>query len=246
MKQARLLAVQLPAETPVDTVALSFLYRLVDADTASRCRAFRNPHDALRTLAGRALALLLVSQLTHIAPSRIRLTASAGGKPILGEPSPQGYHFNIAHSGNWAVAVLDTEPVGIDIEQIVDIELESVAAVLSPEERQTLVMANRQHGKRSATDRLFCIWTAKESFLKYLGVGISNTGKWQPRNLSIRLDENNVSLERSHSPATPHHLLWLQNFEGYSCCVCLNAGRSLDTPALISFHDLLRQLKALG
>ncbi len=101
-----------------------------------------------------------------IAVSDQHIQTTKFGKPVLSANDKQ--HFNISHSGEWVVCVVDDQPVGIDIEQQVnfgEIELDSL---FTAQEMEYL-----QNGKQSSLrQRFYRLWTLKESYLKALGTGL--------------------------------------------------------------------------
>lgn len=89
------------------------------------------------------------------------------GKPLL--KNHPHIHFNLSHCRSGVACALGNAPAGIDIEQIMPLDLELAGAVLSDEELIDV--------KTSAKpDETFCVyWTRKESLLKFTGEGISNS-----------------------------------------------------------------------
>ncbi len=89
------------------------------------------------------------------------------GKPyVLNRPD---FHYNLSHSGNWVVLAFGGSPVGVDVEQIrPDSDTEALARrFFTPQEQRFLKESAPNHRQR-----FFEIWTKKESFLKYLGIGL--------------------------------------------------------------------------
>lgn len=72
-------------------------------------------------------------------------------------------HFNLSHSGNFvAAAVSDTE-IGIDIEQISDINMNIAKRFFTENEYSHI----------KSIDDFFKIWVLKESFIKAIGKGLA-------------------------------------------------------------------------
>ena len=77
-----------------------------------------------------------------------------------------GPDFNIAHSGNMAVCCgTDTGHVGIDIEQVKEIDLADYSDYFTPNEWDKI---NGYHDKY---DGFYDFWTRKEAVLKAIGTG---------------------------------------------------------------------------
>jgi len=90
------------------------------------------------------------------------------GKPYL--KRPVGVYFNISHCKSCVAVAVSEYEVGIDVEKITcDYSLANI--VLSKKERESL-------SNRSLAEGLFArYWTLKESYVKMLGVGLSDQVK---------------------------------------------------------------------
>ena len=78
--------------------------------------------------------------------------------------------FSLSHSGNWALVALGTNPIGIDVEQVRQVDsLDSmISRICTPREQQLL----RQMTSERQLEEFFRIWTAKEAILKGIGFGL--------------------------------------------------------------------------
>lgn len=90
------------------------------------------------------------------------------GKPLMSN-APE-FHFNLSHSGDWVVIAWADRPVGVDVEKICwDVKKEAVARRFFTPGEQAWIFS-----KESSVASRFCqVWTAKESYLKYLGTGLT-------------------------------------------------------------------------
>jgi phosphopantetheinyl transferase len=137
--------------------------RLIKAE--SRRRRFIQTRTALR-------ALLSDACDNTVHESEWRFTRLPGGKPCLeckgGFPS---FEFSISHARTFsAIAVTSGEPIGIDIESASTSRSAIIPSpvALCPEECGALATAPESERWR----RFIRIWTAKEAYAKFLGVGI--------------------------------------------------------------------------
>ncbi len=90
------------------------------------------------------------------------------GKPFIkGAPY---IHFNLAHSGVYAVCAFSQDEVGVDIEKVGETRENIIRLACCKSECKRL-MALRDEAQRS--ELFYRIWTIKESFMKYLGTGLS-------------------------------------------------------------------------
>ncbi len=155
-------ALRVPAPETADA-----LLTALPPSRRQKAAAIRHPHARARSVA----AGLLVKTL--LGPKADRLTLDANGKP-----SAPGVYFNLSHSGAWAVCALSDGPVGVDVEQVKPHSEDLMAQVCTPAEL-----------KRLHTPEHFCrLWTAKESFLKYLGAGLTLSPRRVELTAALALD----------------------------------------------------------
>lgn len=98
-------------------------------------------------------------------PREIILEVTPYGKPFVpGNP----VHFNLSHSREWVVLAVANTPVGVDVEDCKERDLESIAEFLAPEETAKLIALPPPSDRLKA---FYEIWTAKESYVKATGTG---------------------------------------------------------------------------
>ena len=123
--------------------------------------------DRKRTVAGEMLARKAVAKRCGVSEDSIVFVKGENGKPFAENLDVQ---FNISHSENMVVCVVDDNPIGIDIEKIRQIDLKIAKRVYTQDEINYLY-----GGEESATlERFFELWTAKEAYFKWRGTGITN------------------------------------------------------------------------
>lgn len=94
----------------------------------------------------------------------LQLAEHPQGKPYL--PDYPGIFFNYSHSGSGVLCAIDTAELGVDIQAQVPYRERLANKICHPSEL-------RQLDETVDKSRLLTrIWTAKESYLKYLGAGI--------------------------------------------------------------------------
>ena len=85
-----------------------------------------------------------------------------GGQPVLRGGSA---YVSISHCEDLVACVVSRTPVGIDIERIRPLKPGLIDRVCTPEEKAYI---------QDAPERFFEVWTAKESYFKMLGTGITD------------------------------------------------------------------------
>ena len=124
--------------------------------------------DTMRSAAGRNATITAELLLQKVARERIgrRIELSEGsfGKPFA-KDLPD-IHFNLSHSGEYAVCAVGDSPVGVDIQQIVPLKADIASRFFSSQEQAYV----RGAGRREA---FFDIWVLKEAYVKYTGKGFT-------------------------------------------------------------------------
>lgn len=88
------------------------------------------------------------------------------GKPFLvGHPE---IHFNLSHCREAAICIIDSKPVGIDVESIREYRQSLVDYTMNADEVHQIQQAERPDVE------FIKLWTQKEAVLKLSGEGISN------------------------------------------------------------------------
>jgi 4'-phosphopantetheinyl transferase len=119
----------------------------------------------------------LLARYVRVDARSLRLDTGAGGKPVLARDRrvESTLHFNVSHSGDFAVYALATNPVGVDVEL--------VRRAGAPRRRDHVAVARRAFGVAVAErlagldedtqEREFLrLWTRHEATLKLAGGGI--------------------------------------------------------------------------
>lgn len=183
----------------------------VDETKREKLYRYHFQEDALRSLMGELLVRYLFE--THFSLSRdtIRFQTNGFGKPELMDVN--NLHFNLAHSGNWIVAAIDKNPIGIDIEEMKSIDIDVMKEVLTTQEIKTLqaLPANEQ------PYFFYNLWTIKESYVKYKGKGFSIP----PASISVAVSaENFIKLLDINSNQLPCFFHQLTIDAAYKMALC--------------------------
>ena len=133
--------------------------------------------DHICSLPGRAHLLSLAAELLfqrsvrrHCrgVPTPVERDVLPNGKPyLLGRPD---FHFNLSHSGVWAVCAVADVEVGVDIQQYRGVSGKLVRRFTNAEQQ----MLDSVEGEEKMR-LLFEIWVRKEAFLKCTGEGLTRS-----------------------------------------------------------------------
>lgn len=121
----------------------------------------RREHARLLHEAGEALARNMLAKECGIVPEEIVIKKEVLGKPYV-ENLP--IHFNISHSGSYAVCVTHASPVGVDIQSLGKVRSLVLRRSFSAEERK-YVLASPD----AQAERFTRLWCMKEAWTKRLG-----------------------------------------------------------------------------
>ena len=147
-------------------------YAQLSPSRKTRIDRLHRATDKRRSLAGEILAKELAAQFGVCSPI---IEATEAGQPVFQNCD---LFLSIAHCKNQVACVVDTQPVGIDIEFLHPFRPGLLRHVCTQEEAE-FVLNGYDAGEYEVTDpavisRFFEIWTAKEAWFKMVGTGITN------------------------------------------------------------------------
>lgn len=180
----------------------------------------RHRVDKNRSL-GAALALNTALSEYGLCEQRIEYGLEKYGKPFF--PDHPNLHFSLSHSGDYAMCSIGAFPNGNDIERIRSIsenKVERLARRFFAAEETAWI--DRAGDVKEREERLFRIWTMKESFLKVTGLGMSLSLK---EFAIIVEDDGAVRLKHSVNGKTYYMREYVlpevyQEKDGYRISVC--------------------------
>lgn len=151
----------------IDSKDCNTLISYLSSDERDRINRYRRWEDAQRGLIGRVLIRSLINKRYGLKSKDINFLENEFGKPYF--KNAKDFHFNISHSGQWVVCIIDCSPVGIDIEEISDIDLYISTCFFSGKEHRDLLELEKKY----RLDYFFDLWSLKESYIKAEGKGLS-------------------------------------------------------------------------
>lgn len=107
----------------------------------------------------------------NIKPKNMDFGFGEYGKPYLKDVPD--LHFNLSHSGDWAVLAVSDKEIGIDVEKEKNIDLDIGKEYFSYTENIYLNTIS----KEKKYEAFFKIWTLKESYIKAIGLGLNKSLK---------------------------------------------------------------------
>lgn len=119
-----------------------------------------------RTFLAEILVRSIISKELLLPNSQIILKKDLYGKPYL--EGYKDFFFNLSHSNQWIVCVIDVAPVGIDVEEIQPIDLDIAKKFFSLHEQYQLFWQPED----KKIPFFYDIWTMKEAVIKADGRGL--------------------------------------------------------------------------
>lgn len=156
----------LPYDAPLSSEDRNFLKGGQPKDYLQRIQGLLR-EDQDRSLIGRGALRLFLARLSEKPLQEIVICQETGKKPWC--PSLRTFDFNLSHCKSGVAIAVSHAKVGIDLEEIDLYDASLIDYVLGPSEQAWF-------HKLSPNEKVMAfyhLWTCKEAFLKYLGVGFS-------------------------------------------------------------------------
>jgi len=160
--------------------SLASLTEFLSPDERKRADRFRFEIHRNRFIVGRGLLRVILGEYCDIPPERLRFNYGLHGKPELITPAEGArrgggaLRFNLAHTeGIGVLAVTQTGPVGVDVEQVRRLQEFSELVSRFFSAREAAEFSKLPWEQQPAA--FFNLWTRKEALLKATGEGIAHS-----------------------------------------------------------------------
>ncbi|WP_309228341.1 4'-phosphopantetheinyl transferase family protein [Virgibacillus saliphilus] len=203
-----------------------------------RIKKMRQTSDQIRSIVAETMIRLLIMREYNIKNKKIRLSFNDYGKPFLeGVPN---FNFNLSHSGSYILCSTSKHPVGIDVEKVNHINLDVAKHFFTKEEIAFINKADT--GIR--VERFYSIWTAKESYIKFLGRGLSVP----LTSFGIKIDNNSISISNEEFNQKKHFPCYFKSydkFDKYKVTLCSKSHNQPDAIYEIEYNKLFEEFMKL-
>lgn len=179
------------------------LYDVVSQERKKKILQYKLWEDKKRCLCGEALIRYGLAKLHYLKDTPIFYHT-------LGKPYVEGCGFSVSHSGNWVLVAFSESDIGVDIEKITN-NTEGLSC-FSDEEVDYISCTMHDEQCKRFTE----IWTRKECYLKYLGLGLH---KKLNSFSTIQYDSRGRYTDKENRN------IFLKSFlfkEDYYCSICSN------------------------
>ncbi|NEX77954.1 4'-phosphopantetheinyl transferase superfamily protein [Bacillus thermocopriae] len=123
---------------------------------------FRQYEDRLRSMIGNLLMHMQLAKQLQCAPVELNYQVNQFGKYELVN---QILHFNLSHAGQYVIGAISDRPVGIDLELKQYRDFSFFQSVWTEREKKLFEV--------DSMNDFYYLWTAKESYVKWLGTGLA-------------------------------------------------------------------------
>ena len=141
------------------------LETLISEERYKKMQRYHFEIDKIRSLFAEILLRYGLKKNFSIEGAQIQFETNEYGKPHLKENSH--IHFNVSHSGDWVICAISSKPVGVDVEQMKERNIDIAERFYAEEEYESLLACE------NVSELFFKYWTLKESYVKAEGKGMS-------------------------------------------------------------------------
>ncbi|MEU4226858.1 4'-phosphopantetheinyl transferase superfamily protein [Nonomuraea sp. NPDC026600] len=199
-------------------------WRSLSDTERERARRLGSVRERHRFTVAHAALRAILGEVCGVRAARLAFGAEDGGRPYLALPQGRAApDFNLSHSEEWALVAVAPpgSRVGVDVERIrEDLDCLAMAGSMYQPEEVDRLRAADPAGCRTGYFRL---WTAKEAYVKTVGVGLAGL-----RNVLVHEEStaHGTVLSSSSPPGAALPVRWLDVAPGYAAAVVTAAGAS--------------------
>lgn len=205
---------------------------LVSFSRKEKINSFKKRNDSLRSLLGACLVRYAFCNHYRIQNQTLSFAIGQFGKPVC-ETIPDA-HFSLSHAGKYVLVVLDSHEIGVDIEKINKLDLSIVSNFFSESEVDWLYSKNYNERIRS----FFKLWTIKESYIKYLGLGLYKS----LNSFEVVINGQIVSIRDSTEQTSNIDITEINIDKNYFANMCHKKGISKEIK-FVSHNEIINKLR---
>ncbi|WP_379155579.1 4'-phosphopantetheinyl transferase family protein [Paenibacillus sp. sgz5001063] len=229
----RIFSVKIPKAC---TVNVQEVMNLLSEERRQRTLRFRRKEDRIRSVLAEALIRTLLIREHRLDNRSLRFAVNRYGKPYLADlPDCQ---FNLSHAGDYVLCAIDQKPLGIDVEEIKPIDLSIASRFFTPGENQEI----QRMPEDRRLDHFYQLWTAKESYIKFKGTGLS-----MPLNsFSLHISAERIELVEQDGSPVAQVECYFKSFHlsaNYKVTLCSESPHYPKEIQNIDCQELLREFR---
>ena len=152
------------SQKPLEDRMFFSLLELIEEEDRKQILRYQFWQDRQRSLLGHLLSRYTIIQEYALTNKEIQIRRHAYGKPYIKDYSQ--IHYNISHSGEWVVVAIGKSPIGIDVENRRE-DWDLIG--------ERVFSESEKYWSQNSYKRKAILWTIKEAYVKYLGIGLSKS-----------------------------------------------------------------------
>lgn len=216
----------------MEDIELSFLMSKISKLRRNETIRKKKKLDKIQRVVSELLVKFVLKEIYQVNIKKLKIIRGRYGKPFINVP----IHFNISHSKNIIlVAFSEKTEIGIDIEEIKQISITTLQKVFLKDEYEYIQC---QEGQEQRLKVFYKFWTLKESYLKYLGVGL-----YRDMDTFGFTIGKIIALKDLLEPAYSDRVQFVTgNIENYSYSLCCNKEESIHKVECIEISQILNRI----
>lgn len=144
-------------------------YFVASEERQKKANRYKNLEDSKRCILAESLLRYSLFQI-YPSKSEFVISCNAYGKPYI--EHIENFFYNISHSGKWVVVAFGNSEVGVDVEKIGwNSSFDGILNKFYTKEERRYISSLIDENEKA--ERFTKIWTLKESYIKFLGIGLS-------------------------------------------------------------------------
>lgn len=192
----------------IDSSGRARLESRITAATLRETASFGSDKVRLCRQVGEVMVLRGLERWYGLRRGSYQIRRAEKGKPYV--EGVKGVYFNLSHSGDYVVCAFSDDEVGVDVEKIGKPYEGIVHRFFHPNE-----IKRWENATDDKSDLFYRIWVAKESYLKYLGTGLSQS----LASFEVRPTAVGAALYGGTS-LLPQQVTRIPIADGYACALC--------------------------
>ncbi len=197
-------------------------YLGIKVDRLKKIDAYESKDDQCLSLGGELLfKYALIKEGLNYNSCSIRYNRYQ--KPYIENSS---FYYNISHSGDYVILGYSNSEIGVDIEKKRNVNLNIAERFFSPNEFDEIFTKIKEEQK----NLFFKIWTLKEAYRKFKGLGLA---------LSLDKDDYSSYLYKDEFEINKIHYFYLNNIEDYSISI-VSTSKTIESIKILTINDLIK------
>ncbi len=153
-----------------------FFFKNIRYEKRDRIKNYSNNRRKRQAIVGEMILKELLEKYYDIKYNDCIIKESKNGKPYI---TNYNIYFNISHKDNLVVCIISNNEIGVDIEKVRKINLDTINVFATSNEKNYIL-----EKKEDVFKRLFEIYTLKEAYLKMNNDSIININSFDILNVN--------------------------------------------------------------